>query len=172
MRGRAHVIVVNDGYRLAPWADALVALDTDWWSVHWPRGVQDFRGLKFSCDPDVRDRYGARYVPCTIRDGLSTSWDQAYFGSDSGRFAIQIAVLMGATRIALLGFDCGWAPDGRKHFFGDHPEPLRNASPYELFREKYATVARSADELGVRIVNCSRETTLDCFPRARLRSVL
>jgi hypothetical protein len=33
VRGRARVIAVNDGYRLAPWADVLYACDRRWVDV-------------------------------------------------------------------------------------------------------------------------------------------
>lgn len=162
--------MINDGYRIAPWADALVALDTDWWHVH--RGAPAFTGQRFSSDPDVRDRYGARYVPSIIREGLSLSWDEAHFGTDSGYWAIQIAVLMGARRILLLGYDMGHAEDGRTHWFGDHQNPLRNCSPYELFLERYATLPAWCAANGVEIINCTRRTRLVCFPRASIRECL
>ena len=33
VRGKARVIVVNNGYLLAPWADVLYAADARWWML-------------------------------------------------------------------------------------------------------------------------------------------
>lgn len=166
------MVVVNDCFRIAPWADALVALDTDWWERHGRAVGEQFEGEIFSPDPDVRDKFGAVFVPSTIRAGLSLSWDVAHFGADSGQWAIQIAVLHGARRILLLGYDMGDGPSGERHWFGDHPAGLRNSSPYELFLEKYATLPAWCAEHGVEIINCTRRSRLDCFPRSALRECL
>ena len=44
-RGKATVIAINDSWRLAPWADALIASDAAWWQHY--RGVPAYAGLKF-----------------------------------------------------------------------------------------------------------------------------
>ena len=41
-RERAAVIVVNDNYKLAPWADVLYAADPEWWDLH--QGAPSFQG--------------------------------------------------------------------------------------------------------------------------------
>src|SRR3954471_17375074 len=47
-RGRLPVLVVNDAYQLAPWADALYAADDHWWHAH--RGAPSFQGEKYSIE--------------------------------------------------------------------------------------------------------------------------
>lgn len=166
------MVVVNDCYRMAPWADSLVALDEEWWEVHGNRVVEDFQGEAFSVSPMPRDRFGVTYLNPIIRDDLVTDWESPTYGADSGQFAIQIAVLHGARRIYLLGYDMGDGPKGERHWFGDHPPQLRNQSPYDLFMEKYAKTIPSLKALGVEVVNCTRGGRLECFPRANLRDVL
>ncbi len=168
VRGKARVVVVNDGYRLAPWADALVALDEEWWHVHH-KSLAEFRGERFAVSPVG---YGAIPLSPIIRDDIVESWESPSYGADSGQFAIQIAVLMGAKRILLLGYDMGDGPNGERHWFGDHPKALRNTSPYELFLEKYGKAVPSLKRMGVEVINCSRRTRLECFPRAELRECL
>ena len=51
-RGQAKFIVINDSWRLAPWADALYASDFAWWGVN--HGAPAFRGLKISQDDHER----------------------------------------------------------------------------------------------------------------------
>jgi hypothetical protein len=163
---------VNDGYRAAPWADALVALDEDWWTIHGDRVVASFEGECFSVSPMPRDHWGVTYLNPIIRDDIVDNWESPSYGADSGQFAIQIAVLMGAKRILLLGYDMGDGPEGERHWFGDHPKKLRNVSPYELFLEKYRKAVPSLRRMGVEVINCSRRTKLECFPRATLKESL
>jgi hypothetical protein len=165
-------VVVNDSYRLAPWAAVHVALDEDWWCVHGRHVRETFKGESFCVEPSVRDRFGATYLKPVIRDGFSKDWNSPSYGADSGQFAIQLAILKGARRIYLLGYDMGSSPEGKRHWFGDHPKPLRNSSPYDLFLEKYAKAALWCAENGVEVINCSRVSRLECFPRARLEDVL
>jgi hypothetical protein len=52
----------------------------------------------------------------------------------------------------------------RSHFFGHHKFPLRDGSPYQLFRETFKHQVAPLQQLGIEIVNCSRKTALRCFP--------
>jgi hypothetical protein len=89
-----------------------------------------------------------------------------HFGGNSGYQAINLAFLLGARRILLLGFDMGYGKSGKRHFFGDHPGGMNVPSPFPDFINSFRSVAAQAPDLGLEIVNCSRETALDCFPRA------
>lgn len=170
VKNKCKIVAVNNAYKVAPFADALVALDTDWWATNWKdEELRNFKGLKFATDPDVRDRFGAHWVHGVIRNGLSTDWDNVAVGADSGYYALAIAVLMGATKIIMLGYDMGHASDGKTHFFGDHPSNLRNCSPYDLFVERYETIPAWCGENGVQIFNSTRQTRLNCFNRANVR---
>ena len=44
LQGRAHIIAVNESYRLAPWADVLYSCDFMWWQLH--KGMKDWPGLR------------------------------------------------------------------------------------------------------------------------------
>lgn len=170
MRGKCKTVAVNNAYKIASFADALVALDTDWWGTNWKdEELRNFKGLKFATDPDVRDRFGAHWVHGCIKPGLSFDWDDVCVGADSGYYAIAIAVLLGAKKIILLGYDMGHGADGKTHFFGDHPSNLRNNSPYHLFIERYETIPRWCAENDVQIFNSSRQTRLGCFNKANVR---
>jgi hypothetical protein len=46
VRGKCRVVAVNDAYRLAPWADALVGNDRAWWGLY-PEAL-NFAGRKFA----------------------------------------------------------------------------------------------------------------------------
>jgi hypothetical protein len=69
---------------------------------------------------------------------------------------------MGAQTILLLGFDmCG------DHFFGKHPAGLANGSPFPAFIKSFESITED-----VEIINCTRLTALNCFPKMSLESAL
>lgn len=177
-RGVAPVIAINDAVSLAPWADVLYAADSAWWRAHG--GMPEFGGLKFaivnkslrhdSHVPGVTvlentGEAGLECKPSGLRTGLRG-------GSNSGYQAINIAVHLGASRIVLLGYDMQPADDGRTHFFGEHPVPIRKSSPYGLFRRSFDALVEPLQQRGIEIVNCTRQTALMCFPRRPLADVL
>jgi hypothetical protein len=165
---------VNDAYRLIPEAEVLYACDARWWRAH--DGVPGFRGERWTQDQAGGDtcaaRYGLNLIPS--RPGSIPSADPAYLttGKNSGFQAVNLAALMGARRIVLLGFDMGLAPDGRRHFFGDHPGDLNRASPYRAFIRAFEEAAPIYAARGIEILNASRRSALACFPRVNLEDVL
>lgn len=168
-RGRAVVIAVNDAYRYAPWADALYASDADWWAVH--KGVPSFAGLKYSCSRGSAAVPGVQVIRQTGHEGLELDPTGIRTGRCSGAAALNLAVHFGATRILLLGYDCG-PSGGKEHFFGAHRGGLRNHSPYGLFQRGFVAMAAPLKAAGVEVLNCSRATALDCFPRLPLETAL
>lgn len=93
-------------------------------------------------------------------------------GGFSGHQAINLAYSLGATEIYLLGYDCKGTEE-RRHFFGNHPEGLSNPTGPRLMEwaAALAALAHDAEQLGVKIVNCSRDTALTCFPRMTIDDV-
>lgn len=169
-RGKAGaVIAVNDAYRLAPWADALVASDATWWMVH--RGVPSFAGLKYSLEAGAA-RFGATVLRRTGEEGLELDPTALRTGRNSGAAAINVAVHFGASRVLLLGYDMQARNDAQSHWFGAHPKPLRGGSPYPLFRSMFEKMVAPLAAAGVTVINCSRETALTCFSRQPLREAL
>lgn len=169
-QGKATVIAVNDAWRLAPWADALIASDAAWWRHH--QGVAAFPGLKFCLEPSAAT-WGVQILRNTGTEGLETTDPTGVrTGRNTGAAALNLAVQMGATRILLLGYDMAAPDEAHSHFFGPHPQGLRGGSPYALFREMVATMVGPLRSLGVEVINCSRRTALACFPCQPLREVL
>lgn len=176
-RGR-RVIAVNDAYRRIPSADVLYAGDGDWWDVH--QGCPEFAGEKWSVHhPRVTDntrlaeRYGVRLVYGASQidaGGFSRQPTRIHYGNCSGFQAINLAILFGATRILLVGFDMRTV-DGQRHFFGDHPAPLGNACQYEHFLPAFDAAARTLPA-HIKIINCTPGSALRCFPMSSLEAAI
>jgi hypothetical protein len=169
-RGKATVIAVNDSWRLAPWADALMASDAAWWNFY--RGVPDFAGLKFCLEPQAAKFPGVTVLRNTGDAGLEHDPTGLRNGRNSGAAAINLAVHFGAKRVVLLGYDMAAKTEGKSHWFGNHPKGLRGNSPYPLFRAMIGTMVLPLAHAGVQVINASRETALDCFPRLPLTEAL
>lgn len=166
------VVVVNDAYRLIEHADILYACDARWWEVH--AGAVRFTGERWTTHEDgvqhtnskegVAERYGLNCV--RGHDGNEFSTDPAViaYGSNSGFQAVNLALLKGATRVVLVGFDMRRV-NGRAHFFGEHPAPLISKEDYGDFVAPFRIAARSCR---VPIVNATPGSALNCFPMVDL----
>lgn len=164
--GSHKVLVVNDAWRLMPWADALYACDAAWWDHH--KGT-DFAGAKWSshhANGNDKKRQAEQWrlnlVHGASKQGFSTDPSLIHYGSNSGFQAVNLAILFGVCRIVLVGFnmqDVG----GRRHFFGDHPGRLQRSAKYERFVPAFKAAARKMPA-GVMIENATPNTALRCFP--------
>lgn len=185
VRGKARVIVVNSTYRLAPWADVLYACDDSWWGrASRDRSLETFGGLRFSItyrkyrlDDDraiTIEPHKAKARVSVLRntgeEGLETSPLGLRTGQNSGYQAVNLAVHLGARRIVLLGYDMQYGPRNAKHWSGHPADAL--TSPFQLFVRLFESLVEPIRVAGVEIVNCSRRTALQCFPKRELREVL
>ncbi len=166
-------ISVNDAFRIAPWCEVLYSSDLAWWKQY--AGVPEFTGLKYSVQNDNPRAW--RKLPSDIQVlentgdiGLELAPTGLRTISNSGGAAINLAVHLGATRVILLGYDM---KRGQKvHWFGNHPDPLRNHSPYTMFAAKFNTMVQPLKAAGIDVVNCSPDSALSAFRKARLEDVL
>lgn len=159
------VIVINNAWELAPWADMLYAADKDWWIVN--KGAPTFQGLKVTCETnsfgDVLE----------LKAGAATGFDSdpgvICTGGNSGYQAVCVAVNMGCPQILLCGFDM--KPG---HWHGAHKSPLRTtaAETYKTWIERFRSLTKPLSDLGVEVLNCSPGSALDAFPRAEIQYAL
>ncbi len=162
------MLVVQDAYRLMPWADVLYGCDAKWWNVH--KDCNGFAGELWSTHDggkstsndktEPADAYGLNLVKGVAGSGFSTDPGLIHYGDNSGFQALNLAVLFGSPYIVLVGFDMRHIK-GRSHFFGDHPTGLFQRAEYESFIKKFAK-APAPD--GVTIVNATPDSSLKCYP--------
>ena len=163
-------IAVNDSYRLAPWADVLYACDPAWWEHHIVAVRRDFPGELWTQDRETAQKHGLNWIQGHHNPGLSDNPDYIHYNSNSGAQALNLAVLWGAKRLVLVGFDM--KTDGpRRHWFGNHPGTLDKASDYPDWVRKFALIAQDLKKMGVECINCSMDSALDCFEKRPLASL-
>lgn len=163
-------MVVNTSFRLVPWADVLYACDGEWWDEYIGEVRRSFKGELWAYDRQASKNYGLNQINGRNAPGLGK--DQVYTGGNGGYQAINLAYLFGAVRIVLLGFDMQYGADGKVHWHGNHPGNLNRACPVRSFARNFPQLASDLAAEGVEVVNATRETALECFPKTRLEEAL
>lgn len=166
---KCRVIAINEaGLRrylplAAPWADVLYAADRVWWSHYLP----GFYGLRVSGEPvpNVNTtplKMLERDEPMPREPGSVVS------GGHSGFQALGLALTLGATRIILLGYDCGGGPTRNCHT--NRPEKFMRRTGMDRWIETYNRVPREWPH--VTIFNCGKYSRMNAFPKKSLEDVL
>lgn len=179
VRGRARVIVVNRSIEMAPWADVWYGADAKFWKwAHRGEGnwgavkqiADSYAGLKFTVTVESTKWPGVTLLGKGTSHGLSLDPMKICLGGNGGYQALNIAVLMGASRVLLLGYDMRVGAKGKQHWHADHPMTMR--SPYQTFQRAYPTLVEPLKKAGVEVINCSRDTAITCFPRMPIDQAL
>lgn len=162
-RGRGMVYAVKEAIAFAPWADVVYAADEDWWILR--DGLPKFEGEKWTCNEPAARRYNLNHVDIDC-DAAWGEGDVIASGGHSGFQAINLAVMHGATKVILLGYDMQRVGI-QKHFYDAMPGLSRNsrASNYKQWLQRFRA---AAPLIPVPVINASRESAIDCFPRMTL----
>lgn len=154
------------------------------WLYYMAReGLPEHTAEKWTNNREAADKYRLNYIDSIDAPGLSKSPKRIYHGHSSGFCLLNLAYLMGAERIVLLGYDMKYAPDyngadkqigsSPRHYFGEYPSPMthwpkvsvKNGVHVQLI-EQYRSVAGL-----VEVVNCTPDSAIDCFPRVNIEEL-
>lgn len=118
------------------------------------------------------DTYGVNRIKSMKRDSLSTYPRAIHQGSNSGFQALNLAILMGAKKILLIGYDMRYIGK-KRHWHGDHDKRLKNPAPSTLnmFIKAFNTI-KDDDLQGAVVLNCTPGSALDRFPFSTLEEEL
>lgn len=155
-----NTIAINNAYQIVPDPKVIFYADTRWWRWHGASIPLDFPGQIYTTskcgdaflDPRVR-RFRQDHRFATGGEPLSHD-AQALAGFDSGYQAMNLAMLMGCTRIVLLGFDMGFI-DGKSHWHEGHSVPSAEKNYIETFGPHYPRMIAALARLGVEVVRAS-----------------
>jgi len=169
IRGRGAVIAVNNaGLDLAPWADVLFFADG------WPRwfGWNKDRLHEFKGDWIVSRAAVPPSDPRLVRIthdpkiALSRRPDRVA-GHCGGSSAINLAYLMGARVIVLMGFDMRGG-----NYHDDHKAPPLPNAHRDRFIPALEFMAPELEAEGVLVLNATPRSALRCFPTVDLEELL
>lgn len=157
------VIVTNNTWQIAPWADAVFAMDLQWWQTYHSAVERGYKGLRFT-QHSQGDKFGALNLRRRVR---------GYRGyKNSGACAVAAAIHLGASRVVMLGYD-GRKVDGKAHWHDDHPKGLGNAGSVKRWPADFELVRGLAIKTrGLIVINASRNSVLRHFERQELDQAL
>jgi hypothetical protein len=155
------------------------ACNEAWWERYWSPVLAATSAEKWTCNPAAAKKYGLNWVAEKNARGLSTDPSVIHHGHGSGYTLLNIAYLLGAERIVLLGYDMKYAPDynghaqqigeSQRHYFGEYPDELQHWPKMRVkngVHEELVELYRSVAAQGlVEIINCTPASAIDCFPR-------
>lgn len=169
------VIVVNNSFKLAPWADILFATDVLWWYKYYNEVADEFSG-----DLWTIDGVGDHFVKKTGKTNppikqvaydreLGLGKVRVNHGGNSGYIAINLAYLMGAKKIVLIGYDHQHT-DGKTHWHGDHDRKhfRQNAGDTDRWLSNLNWLLYDLKREGIDVVNCSLQTAIETCRRGTL----
>lgn len=160
----------------------LYACNLQWWEHYWGRELAAHPCEKWTTNRRAADLFGLNWIDEKNSPGLSGDPSIVHHGHGSGYTLVNLAYLMGAERIVLLGYDLKYASDydGRtqriggspRHYFGEYPAALqhwpsvkvRDGVHVELC-ELYASIAKQGL---VEVLNATPGSAIDCFPRVNV----
>lgn len=133
-----------------------------------------FAGELWTISEGARERFDLRWIFGQEGSGLSQDPSLIHTGMNSGFQALSLAALFGVRRVILLGYDFAEGNRGKRHWHGDHPKGLGNAPPgrYPAWGRAMGFLAADLKRAGIEVINCSRHTSLRCFPRIELGDAL
>lgn len=165
------VIAINKSFYDVPFADIVFGMDRpflDWVMMgklgeNYRLGFKAFEGMKLWLDLS-----GYRYPPgiYSLPSAGEIGWtktlgDGLFHGQSSGYGALNLAMVLGADPIYLLGYDCSKGPAGEKNYHDGYPS---GGNPEAL------NIFKRAFEAGVallngrpRIINLNPNSALRCF---------
>lgn len=172
LRGRCRVIVVNNNFRLAPWADVLYAADGRWWLQY--QDALTFSGLKVTQDRNTALHHKLHLVhlleekPTESRISIDRRGYLAR-GGNGGFQAINLAVQFVSRRHLWIGFEFRG-----EHWHGKHEGNLRNPSEHTMkdWAETLDRQREVLDGLGVQVINCSLDSALTAYRKLPLEDAL
>lgn len=139
--------------------------DHEWFLQNYGR-LESFRGWVVTHCTAHRSRTEKwiRYME-RREDGLHRN--ALGFGGNSGVGAINLALILGARRVMLLGIDCGASPDGGHHWHDGYPQRADNAAAlYRKFTVGFHSVKRDLPTVFPKssIINLNPNSNLRIFP--------
>jgi hypothetical protein len=173
----------NRTWEIVPDLALLWGTNLAFWQHYWCPDLAGYPAEKWTVNREAAERYGLFWTAEKNAPGLSTDESVIHHGHGGGYSMLNLAYLMGAERIVLLGYDLRYAEDydgpnhepgsSARHYFGEYPQQLqhwpskqvRNGVHVELV-DLYESVAK---QNLVEIVNCTGpNSALTCFPRVAI----
>jgi len=170
---RNRVIGVNSACYFGPSIDVCFFGDAKWYWHNRDYLQKEFSGLMVTVnarvpgrEPGVENEPNVNVIRRGGSRGVLFDGDAICWNKSSGGAAINLAVLFGAKRIVLLGYDMKRG-GGMKNFIPHHWEST-NSNPYEGMMMTMEHLKTFTDKRGIEILNATPGSALNVFPKVNL----
>lgn len=168
----------NNVWECVPDLAVLYACNAAWWTFYWSDRLAAYPAQKWTTSREAAQKFKLSWIAERDRFGLSSDANRIHHGHGSGYSMLNLAYLMGAARIVLLGYDLKYAPDYSgedkragslpRHYFGEYPSGLLHWPKVSVKDGVHVGLIkyyeRVAEQNLIEIVNCTPRSALTCFP--------
>lgn len=173
----ARIVAVNRAFEVAPFADMMIAIDTDLYNdiinkrvgktkeerAGTFRAFRDFAGIKLWIDMNnMTAGVDISYLFRSPEPKIHNKMKQGiYAGNNTGVAALAFALTMRCNPIYLLGYDCYHI--GKKTHFHSGYERGQATSTVKSFIPKFERLRPEVKRLGLRVINLNPKSMIRCF---------
>lgn len=171
-----HIIAVNMAYKLGTWIDIMFFGDPSFWR-RFSKELLLFKGLRVTCASSLLNEGGVKSVKRGRAKGkrpfgISTDPSTICWNNNSGASAINLAVLLGAGRIILLGFDMALDAQKNQHWHKIYSsKPTAGPSTFRKHLQGFPAISADLKALGIECINANPESAIVDFPRVNYRDI-
>lgn len=166
------LMVVNSAFQFATAPTYHYAGDTKWWQRNYAYTQHSSRKFSIQCNARDKGHPDVEQMQRGEAECFGMQWPKLCTGYNSGFQAINLTYSLGYTRIILIGFDMKFGVNGEKHCHPDHPDHNPLDTTVGKWIRAFNRTAPIMEKLGLKVINVTRDTDLDCFPKTSLEELL
>jgi len=162
----------NDAFALGPDVCTVCIFgDLRWFNTH-RKSLEKFPNPVFSNQPSLHNGKGVPWLRTMKREPKGLYKNALGWGGNTGCAAINLAFVLGASRVFLLGFDLK-VSEGKTNWH-DRNISKPTDSSYKNFEKGFTEIAKNLPKVfpGGQIFNCTPGSRLTVFPRMDLKAAL
>lgn len=169
IRGR-NTIGCNSAYVLGPEIIKIVLFgDSRWWEEIGHKGTESYGGLVVSCSPRLVHSKCPWLLTMERHEKVGLGKTKLGWHGNTGAAAINLALILGAKRVFLLGFDMRMG-EGHKPNWHDLRYEKGKPEVYNRFVHEMRHIPRTLPETfpGCEIINVTDDSELNLFPKVSI----
>lgn len=174
-----NIIGVNVSFLLGDWVDICFFGDNSFF-LKYEEALLKSKCLKVSCCEKSKTLGWIKFLPIdyTKRGRLTSDPTKISWNFNSGSASINLAALLGAKRIILVGFDMNM-PTNQPHWHNEYKkgdlteqEKISRAQHFNQFLAPFPKIKKDLDTLGIEIYNTSLNSAIECIPKIPITEFL
>jgi hypothetical protein len=168
-----NTIGCNTAFTLGPRVCKVCFFSDISWFDRYGLELEGFAGPVVTHSPELACAGEHEWVRQVPREDFGLHLNALGYGGNSGCGAINLALLMGAQRVFLLGFDCQLPADRRPNWH-DRVHDVPSDDVYTRFYEGFTRLAQDLPRVfpGRQVINLTEGSRLTQFPQLPLDSIL